>query len=83
MFLFIFLKNFFSIPNLISLMDKLCITCRPMTCIEKHRLGKMIRKLPEKALDRVIQILKLSNFSANDLPERIFVDLEKEVKSNV
>ncbi|XP_020265297.1 uncharacterized protein LOC109840888 isoform X2 [Asparagus officinalis] len=53
-------------------------TCRPMTCIEKHRLGKQIRKLPAKALDRVVEILQPSNFSANNLPETVFVNLEEQ-----
>ena len=50
-----------------------------MTRIEKHRLGKDIRKLPAKALNRVVEILQPSNFSATDFPESIVVNLEEQV----
>lgn len=64
--------------NLEEYMDIVVSKCRPMTHVEKHRLGKMIRKLPEKALNRVAEILRPSNFSSNGLPENIFVNLEEE-----
>lgn len=64
--------------NLEDYLNVVMSKCRPMTRIEKHRLGKTIRKLPEKALDRAVEILQPSNFSAKDLPEKIFVDLEKQ-----
>lgn len=64
--------------NLEEYMNGVVSKCRPMTCIEKHRLGKMVRKLPEKALDRVVEILQPGKFSGKDLPESISVDLAKE-----
>ena len=50
-----------------------------MTRIEKHRLGKDIQKLPEKALNRVVEILQPSNCSAKDFPESVVVNLEQQV----
>lgn len=51
--------------------------CRPMNKAEKEQLGRLIKKLPEKALDHVVQIIHDGNLSEGN-PSKVFVDLEKQ-----
>ncbi|KAK8593019.1 hypothetical protein V6N12_045108 [Hibiscus sabdariffa] len=52
--------------------------CRPMTRTEKRQLQKMIQKLPNENLARVVEIIQRGRPTGNTCGEEIFVDLEKE-----
>ncbi|KAL4376756.1 hypothetical protein GQ457_02G020700 [Hibiscus cannabinus] len=52
--------------------------CRPMTRTEKRQLQKMIQKLPNENLARVVEIIQCGKPTGNTCGEEIFVDLEKE-----
>ena len=51
--------------------------CRPLTFPEKIQLQKMIKELPPKNLDRVVELIAHADKSSHG---EINVDLEKEVK---
>ncbi|XP_020589383.1 uncharacterized protein LOC110030800 isoform X2 [Phalaenopsis equestris] len=51
--------------------------CRPMSGAEKELLGRLIKKLPEKAFDRVVEIV-LRNKPSEAEPSEVFVDLETQ-----
>jgi len=42
-----------------DLLDTVASKCRSMTTAEKIELGKRIRKLPEKALDHMVEVVKM------------------------
>ncbi|XP_072965802.1 uncharacterized protein [Typha angustifolia] len=52
--------------------------CRPMTHAEKQQLGSRIQKLPEKALDRVVEIFEVRNFPARQHSDNVFINLEEQ-----
>ncbi|XP_072999837.1 uncharacterized protein [Typha latifolia] len=52
--------------------------CRPMTHAEKQQLGSRIQKLPEKALDRVVEIFEVRNFPARQHSNNVFINLEEQ-----
>ncbi|KAK8915969.1 hypothetical protein KSP39_PZI023300 [Platanthera zijinensis] len=52
--------------------------CRPMTKAEKEQLGRLIKKLPEKALDHAVQIIQHGGNLSEGHPSQVFVDLEKQ-----
>ncbi|KAH0984645.1 hypothetical protein GBA52_011822 [Prunus armeniaca] len=64
-----------------KLLDTVMASCRPMTLPEKHKLGKLIQKLPPKNLDCVAEMLQHRNAACTNSSEEIHVDLEKQ--SNV
>ncbi|KAI0529565.1 hypothetical protein KFK09_002117 [Dendrobium nobile] len=51
--------------------------CRPMSSAEKEQLGRQMKKLPEKAFDRVVEIV-LRNKPSEAEPSEVFVDLETQ-----
>ncbi|KAK8965116.1 hypothetical protein KSP40_PGU016226 [Platanthera guangdongensis] len=51
---------------------------RPMTKAEKEQLGRLIKKLPEKALDHAVQIIQHGGNLSKGHPSQVFVDLEKQ-----
>ncbi|WRX20063.1 NET domain - like 1 [Theobroma cacao] len=53
---------------------------RPMTLIEKQQLQKLIQKLPQENLVRVVDIIQRGRPAGKSRGEEIFVDLEQEVK---
>lgn len=55
---------------------------RPMTIHEKHKLGKLIQKLPPENLDRVMEIIRSNNAAYTNSSDEVYVDLEKEVTCN-
>lgn len=61
-------------------LNNCCTICRAMTRAEKRQLGKQIQKLPEKAFDRVVEIVQQRNLSARHLSDDIFINLEEQVK---
>ncbi|XP_020414744.1 uncharacterized protein LOC18782382 isoform X1 [Prunus persica] len=64
-----------------KLLDTVMASCRPMTLPEKHKLGKLIQKLPPKNLDCVAEMLQHRNAACINSSDEIHVDLEKQ--SNV
>lgn len=50
-----------------------------MTHIEKLQLCRRIQKLPPKALDRVVEIVKHRKPSEGHARDEVHIDLEKEV----
>lgn len=54
-------------------------TCRPMTHTEKQQLQKLIKKLPPKKLDRVVEIVQRSKPIESQDHDEIFVNLEEKV----
>ncbi|XP_038987358.1 uncharacterized protein LOC103719834 isoform X2 [Phoenix dactylifera] len=66
--------------DLEEFLDVVVSKCREMTCGEKRQLGKQIQKLPEKAFDRVVEIVQQTNLSASHLSDNIFINLEEQVK---
>ncbi|KAM5581820.1 hypothetical protein ABKV19_010851 [Rosa sericea] len=61
-----------------KILDTVMSKCRPMTIHEKHKLGKLIQKLPPENLDRVMEIIQNSNASYTNSSDEVNVDLEKE-----
>ncbi|KAF3337378.1 Transcription factor GTE7 [Carex littledalei] len=51
---------------------------RAMTCAEKQQLGQRIQKLPEKAYDRLIEIIQSRNPFSRQNSDCVFVNLEKQ-----
>lgn len=51
--------------------------CRPMSSAEKEQLGRQIKKLPEKANDRVVEIVLRKN-PPEAKPSEVFVNLETQ-----
>ncbi|KAL0927980.1 hypothetical protein M5K25_002208 [Dendrobium thyrsiflorum] len=50
---------------------------RPMSSAEKEQLGRQMKKLPEKAFDRAVEIV-LRNKPSEAEPSEVFVDLETQ-----
>lgn len=50
-----------------------------MTLPEKHKLGKLIQKLPPKNLDRVVEMIQPSNATDTNSSDEIHMDLERQV----
>ncbi|KAH7684937.1 NET domain-containing protein [Dioscorea alata] len=50
---------------------------RPMTIAEKRRLGRLVQKLPSKAVDRLAEIIKDRNPATNQNSDTIQVDFEE------
>ncbi|XP_042412086.1 uncharacterized protein LOC122001426 isoform X1 [Zingiber officinale] len=63
--------------NVEEYLDMVVSKCRPMTLAEKQQLGRKIQKLPEKALDRVVEVLQCSNSSRSSPADTISVNLEE------
>ncbi|KAM0946606.1 putative NET domain-containing protein [Dioscorea sansibarensis] len=61
--------------DLEDFLNVLVSKCRPMTSAEKRRLGRLIRKLPCKAIDRLAEIIKDRNPATNH--DTIQVDFEE------
>ncbi|KAJ6824659.1 uncharacterized protein M6B38_328150 [Iris pallida] len=62
--------------DLEGLLNVVVSKCRQMTLPEKYMLGKKIQKLPQKALDRVVDIIQSSN-KVQDGSPTVFVDLKE------
>ncbi|XP_062105578.1 uncharacterized protein LOC133817176 [Humulus lupulus] len=58
-----------------ELLNVVASVCRPMTVPEKNQLQKMIKELPPKNLDRVVELIAHAEKRSHD---EINVDLEKE-----
>lgn len=54
-----------------------------MTLAEKEQLQILIKKLPPRNLDRVVEIIQRSNPSTEHSPDTIFVDLEGLVSTDM
>lgn len=50
-----------------------------MTTAEKRRLGRLVQKLPSKAVDRLAEIIKNRNPATNQNSDTIQVDFEELV----
>lgn len=61
-----------------KLLDTVMSSCRPMTLGEKHKLGKLIQKLPPKNLDHVAEMIQHRNAAYTNSPDEIHVDLERQ-----
>lgn len=61
-----------------KLLDTVMSSCRPMTLGEKHKLGKLIQKLPPKNLDHVAEMIQHRNAAYTNSPDEIRVDLERQ-----
>ncbi|KAF8399813.1 hypothetical protein HHK36_015684 [Tetracentron sinense] len=61
-----------------ELLDIVMSKCRPMTLVEKQELRKLIQKLPQKNLDRVVEIIQHSRLPETCPCDEIHIDLEKE-----
>lgn len=61
-----------------ELLDIVMSSCRPMTLEEKRQLQRLIKKLPPKNLDRVVEIIHPRNPLEKDSSEEIYVNLENE-----
>ncbi|XP_039047134.1 uncharacterized protein LOC120187492 isoform X2 [Hibiscus syriacus] len=59
-------------------LDAIMSKCRSMTHTEKRQLQKMIQKLPNENLVRVVEIIQRGRLTGNTCGEEIFVDLEME-----
>ncbi|EOY02586.1 Uncharacterized protein TCM_017018 isoform 1 [Theobroma cacao] len=59
-------------------LDTIMSKCRPMTLIEKQQLQKLIQKLPQENLVRVVDIIQRGRPAGKSRGEEIFVDLEQE-----
>ncbi|PKA56624.1 Transcription factor GTE1 [Apostasia shenzhenica] len=60
-------------------LDIVVSKCRSMTRAEKERLGRRIKKLPQPALNRVVQIITQRGSSMEDpAPSEILVNLEAQ-----
>eukprot|EP00262_Sarcandra_glabra_P007444 TRINITY_DN20264_c0_g1_i2.p1 TRINITY_DN20264_c0_g1~~TRINITY_DN20264_c0_g1_i2.p1 ORF type:complete len:138 (+),score=25.67 TRINITY_DN20264_c0_g1_i2:305-718(+) len=63
--------------NLEEFLDILMSKCRPMTRVEKQKLRQRIQKLPPKALDRVVDIIRRRKPSET-IADEIHIDLDSE-----
>ncbi|XP_023756239.1 uncharacterized protein LOC111904744 isoform X1 [Lactuca sativa] len=63
-----------------ELLDVIISSCRHMTLLEKHKLRKLIEKLPPKNLDRVAEIIQRGKPSEKRSCDNIDVDLQQEMK---
>lgn len=61
-----------------ELLDVIISSCRHMTLLEKHKLRKLIEKLPPKNLDRVAEIIQRGKPSEKRSCDNIDVDLQQE-----
>ncbi|XP_021298964.1 uncharacterized protein LOC110427721 isoform X3 [Herrania umbratica] len=63
-----------------TIMSKCSVTSihRPMTLFEKQQLQKLIHKLPQENLVRVVDIIQHGRPAGKSCGEEIFVDLEQE-----
>ncbi|XP_021298963.1 uncharacterized protein LOC110427721 isoform X2 [Herrania umbratica] len=59
-------------------LDTIMSKCRPMTLFEKQQLQKLIHKLPQENLVRVVDIIQHGRPAGKSCGEEIFVDLEQE-----
>ncbi|RWR74302.1 zinc finger protein [Cinnamomum micranthum f. kanehirae] len=64
--------------HLEEFLDAVMSRCRAMTHIEKQLLCKRIQRLPAKALDRVVEIVKHRKLSERHACDELHVDLEEE-----
>lgn len=64
--------------DLEEFLDVVVSKCRAMTRPEMRRLGRQIQKLPEKAFDRVVEMVQQKNLSARRLSDNIFINLEEQ-----
>lgn len=65
-----------------ELLDAVASNCRPMTLTEKQQLQKLIKKLPPKKLNRVVEIVQRKPIESQDHDE-IFVNLEEKDNATV
>ncbi|KAH9742609.1 NET domain-containing protein [Citrus sinensis] len=61
-----------------ELLNTVVSRCRPMTRPEKQELRKLIQKLPQNNLARVVEIVQHSKLADSRPSDEYFVDLEKE-----
>ncbi|KAI3503505.1 hypothetical protein L1887_31948 [Cichorium endivia] len=61
-----------------ELLDVIISSCRPMTLVEKHKLCRLIEKLPPKNLDRVAEIIQRGKPSETRSSHEITVELQNE-----
>ncbi|XP_068665984.1 uncharacterized protein [Aristolochia californica] len=61
-------------------LDAIMSNCREMTLIEKQQLRRRISNLPEKALDRVLEIIHQGKLSEGDPCDLFHIDLDREDK---
>lgn len=54
-----------------------------MTFFEKQHLWKMVKDMPRKNFDRVVEIIRHGKGLDRDEPKDIFVDLEDMVSSQI
>ncbi|KAB5564293.1 hypothetical protein DKX38_004347 [Salix brachista] len=66
-----------------ELLDAVASKCRPMTHTEKQQLQKLIKKLPPKKLDRVVEIVQRSKPIESQDHDEIFVNLEEKDNATV
>eukprot|EP00268_Persea_americana_P000082 TRINITY_DN10036_c0_g2_i1.p1 TRINITY_DN10036_c0_g2~~TRINITY_DN10036_c0_g2_i1.p1 ORF type:complete len:303 (+),score=74.41 TRINITY_DN10036_c0_g2_i1:706-1614(+) len=64
--------------HLEEFLDAVMSRCRAMTHIEKQLLCKRIQRLPAKALDRVVEIIKHRKPSERHACDELHVDVEEE-----
>ncbi|XXG49453.1 hypothetical protein AAC387_Pa02g3637 [Persea americana] len=64
--------------HLEEFLDAVMSRCRAMTHIEKQVLCKRIQRLPAKALDRVVEIIKHRKPSERHACDELHVDVEEE-----
>ncbi|KAL6960503.1 hypothetical protein U1Q18_038266 [Sarracenia purpurea var. burkii] len=61
-----------------EILDIVLSNCRLMTLSEKQQLQKLIKKLPPRNLDRVVEIIRRNKPPGKYFFDEIHVDLEKE-----
>ncbi|KAJ4729341.1 Transcription factor like [Melia azedarach] len=61
-----------------ELLNAVMSKCRPMTRAEKQELRKLIQMLPQRNLNRVVEIVQHSKLAETRSSGELFVDLEQE-----